>query len=149
MKLSTHALSGVLFSWGLVISGMTQPSKVIGFLDVFGKWDPSLAFVMAGAIAVHFFAYRVVLKLPEPVFAGEFLIPEANTVDKRLVGGAALFGVGWGLSGYCPGPAVVSLVGLSSVTFIFVGAMLVSMLAYGRLTRPERKFAASTNIPMP
>src|SRR5262245_52978645 len=101
--------SGALFAVGLVISGMTQPAKVIGFLDFAGAWDASLAFVMVGALAVHLVAYRIVARRTAPVFANAFEIPTATAVDRRLVWGAAIFGVGWGLAGYCPGPVLVSL----------------------------------------
>ena len=101
--------AGVLFALGLALSGMTQPSKVIGFLDVGGHWDPSLAFVMLGAIAVHFVAQRIARKRGAPLFATTFELPPPGKIDGRLVVGSAVFGLGWGLSGYCPGPALVSI----------------------------------------
>lgn len=95
--------TGALFAVGLAVSGMTKPSKVIGFLDIAGAWDASLAFVMVGAIAVHFVAHRVVMRRPSPLFDEEFHLPTRKDLDVRLILGAALFGVGWGLGGFCPG----------------------------------------------
>lgn len=124
-------VSGLLFALGLGASGMTQPGKVIGFLDVFGAWDPSLALVMIGAIAVHVvFARRALGHAARPLFAERFLLPTASRVDGRLVAGSALFGLGWGTAGFCPGPAVVSLVTFSPKTLLFVASMLVGMLVY-------------------
>lgn len=123
-------LAGVLAGLGLVISGMTQPAKVVNFLNVLGDWDPSLAFVMGGAIGVHFFAYRLVPRLKRPLFGEVWGIPTRRDIDTRLVAGAALFGAGWGLGGYCPGPALTSVVAGASQTLIFVGAMLAGMWAY-------------------
>jgi uncharacterized membrane protein YedE/YeeE len=130
--------AGLVFAIGLGFSGMTQPSKVIAFLDVFGAWDPSLAFVMGGAIGVHaLFAWRANSSRGSlartPQFADRFVLPEARGVDARLLAGAALFGVGWGIAGYCPGPAVVSLVTLAPETLGFVGAMVAGMMAYALL----------------
>jgi uncharacterized membrane protein YedE/YeeE len=128
----TAFVSGLVFAIGLVISGMTQPSKVIGFLDFGGAWDPSLAFVMAGAIGVHFFIARRPRTMKAPLFADAFALPTRTKLDAPLVVGAAVFGVGWGLGGYCPGPAIVSLASLAPATLVFVVAMGVGML----LTRP-------------
>lgn len=125
------ALAGCFFGVGLVISGMTQPSKVIGFLDFFGDWDPSLAFVMLGAIGVHFFTYRYIAKRSAPLFAQEFLVPQRRDLNSKLLVGSGLFGVGWALAGYCPGPAVTSVVTLEPRTLVFVGTMVVGMLLQG------------------
>lgn len=133
MRSFIYFLAGLLFSWGLVISGMTQPAKVIGFLDVGGDWDASLAFVMGGAVLVHSIAYRLMMKRPSPFFAHSFSLPDKRDVDRRLVLGSAFFGVGWGLLGYCPGPALVSLATGSSEVLLFVGSMLVSMALYSRI----------------
>ena len=132
MRLIASAfLCGLVFGLGLVLSAMVNPQKILNFLDFFGTWDPSLAFVMAGAIAVTLPGYRFVLRRPSPMLSPEFLVPGAKDIDPRLVGGAALFGVGWGLVGYCPGPAVAAL-GIGGVeVLIFVVAMLVGMAAYG------------------
>ena len=122
--------SGVLFGIGLVISGLTLPAKVVGFLDVAGAWDPSLAFVMGGAIAVHFVAYRLVPRMPSPLFGGSFPLPSRRDVDTPLLAGAALFGVGWGLAGFCPGPGLVSLPAAGARALVFVAAMLAGMGLY-------------------
>ena len=121
---------GLLFGAGLVIGGMTQPSKVVGFLDFFGNWDASLAFVMGGALAVNAIAYRFVLRRAHPVLAEEFAIPRRSEIDSRLIGGAMLFGVGWGLAGYCPGPAVTSLLSGHSAAPIFMAGMIAGMFGY-------------------
>lgn len=130
MKTGAAAIAGVLFGAGLMISGMTRPDKVVGFLDITGAWDPSLAFVMGGAIAVHFVAYRLVPKMKSPIFGGTFAIPTRRDIDPRLLIGAALFGAGWALAGYCPGPALTSLVTGTADIFVFVGAMVVGMFAH-------------------
>jgi len=124
----TAFASGLLFGVGLLLGGMTDPRKVIGFLDVAGAWDPSLAFVMLGAVAVHFVAYRWVRGSASPLFADEFAIPKLRHIDAKLVGGSAVFGVGWGLAGYCPGPGIVSLGAGSRDALVFVVTMLVGML---------------------
>lgn len=121
-------LSGLLFGIGLGIAGMTQPAKVVAFLDLFGAWDPSLAFVMAGAIAVHAIAYRLVRRRARPLFDVRFHLPTRTDLDRRLLVGSALFGIGWGIGGYCPGPGLVSLVTLGSNALVFVLAMTTGML---------------------
>jgi len=118
------AIAGALFAIGLTVGGMTLPAKVIGFLDVGGAWDPQLAFVMAGAIAVYALLLRVVRRRAAPLIADRFHWPTARAIDLRLAGGAALFGVGWGLSGYCPGPALASLGGGAPSAIVFVAAMI-------------------------
>ncbi|MFZ5477029.1 MAG: DUF6691 family protein [Myxococcota bacterium] len=123
-------LAGVLFGVGLVLSGMTQPAKVVGFLDVAGDWDPSLAFVMGGAIAVHFVAYRLRARMQAPASGGAWHLPTRNDVDGRLLAGAALFGAGWGLGGICPGPGITSLVTGSAEVLVFVGAMVGGMALF-------------------
>lgn len=119
--------SGALFALGLGIGGMTQPAKVLAFLDVAGRWDPSLAFVMAGAVGVYAAAFRLVLRRPRPVLSAAFAIPTRRDLDTRLLVGAALFGIGWGLAGYCPGPGIVSLVTGRADVVVFVTAMLAGM----------------------
>ena len=128
----TAFASGLLFGTGLLVGGMTDPHKVIGFLDVGGAWDPSLAFVMLGAVAVHFVAYRWVRGSASPLFADEYAIPKLRHIDAKLVGGSAVFGVGWGLAGYCPGPGIVSLGAGSRGALVFVLTMLVGMFAGAR-----------------
>ena len=128
MRILISAIAGLVFGLGLIISGMSDPAKVQNFLDLFGIWDPSLAFVMAGAIAVTFVGYRAAFGRGSPLLADAVSLPTKTAIDAPLVIGAALFGVGWGLSGFCPGPAIVSLPLLATGTLVFVPAMLVGML---------------------
>lgn len=139
-----HFSSGLLFAAGLCLSGMTQPQKVLGFLDVLGQWDPSLAFVMVGAIGVTSVAFRLSARRSAPTLSERFHLPDARAgVDRRLVAGAALFGAGWGLSGLCPGPAVVSVASGQLGAIVFVGAMIAGMalhrLAEKRWPEPARE----------
>jgi hypothetical protein len=127
--------SGFLFALGLGVSGMTQPAKVLAFLDVAGSWDPSLALVMIGAIAVHAPIARLILRRRAPVLASAFHLPALRTIDGRIVTGAAVFGVGWGLAGLCPGPAVTVLASGKPIAFAFVGAMLAGMAVESALER--------------
>jgi uncharacterized membrane protein YedE/YeeE len=128
MKSALSALgAGLVFGIGLGLAGMTQPSKVIGFLDVLGAWDPSLAFVMIGAIAVHFSLSRLIRRRERPLLDARFHWPRARDIDRKLVIGSALFGVGWGLGGFCPGPAIVTLGSGSMAAIVFVGAMGLGM----------------------
>jgi uncharacterized membrane protein YedE/YeeE len=124
--------AGILFGAALTISQMVNPRKVTDFLDFLGNWDPSLAFVMGGALAVTALGYRLVLRRPHPLFVSEFRLPAGQRIDARLIGGAALFGVGWGLAGFCPGPAVASLGYGMWQSVVFVSAMLVGMLLWDR-----------------
>ena len=123
-------VSGLVFGVGLILSGMTDPGKVIGFLDVAGNWDPSLAFVMGGAILVGFFAFRLAGKRARSFFGGAMHLPQRGDIDNRLVGGSLVFGIGWGLAGFCPGPALVSFASGMDKAAIFVAAMLGGMLVY-------------------
>jgi len=118
-------LTGVLFGVGLSISQMVNPEKVLAFLDITGNWDPSLALVMGGAVAVTLLTFRRILCLPRPLFASHFQIPGNDAIDMPLLGGAAIFGIGWGISGYCPGPAVASLTFGSYEPAIFMIAFIV------------------------
>ena len=120
-------LSGFIFSLGLGLGGMTQPGRVIGFLDFFGSWDPTLMAVMAGAIVVYATGFHVITRKPKPMFSDVFHTPPKSRIDRALVVGSALFGIGWGIAGYCPGPALVSLTTLSRPAFIFVFAMVVGI----------------------
>lgn len=134
--------SGLVFGIGLIVSGMADPAKVLNFLDIFGDWDPSLAFVMGGAMVVSFVGYRLVWRRRAPLLMDSFEIPTAKHVDPRLVGGAALFGLGWGIGGFCPGPALTSLPLAAPGTLIFVPAMLGGLWLGFRLRQhqtPTRK----------
>lgn len=122
--------SGALFGLGLGVSGMTDPERVLGFLDVAGDFDPSLLFVLGGAVATTVLLFGVVLRRKAPVLADKFNLPTRSDVDVRLFGGAALFGIGWGIAGYCPGPALAGLGAGSTEALWFVPAMLVGMLAH-------------------
>ena len=128
--------AGALFGLGLAISGMMNPAKVVGFLDVAGDWDPTLAFVMGGALLVTMPAFHLILGRPRPVLTDGFALPTKSTLDGRLLGGAALFGVGWGLSGFCPGPAVAALITGLTPVFVFVAAMMAGMVLYAWVFEP-------------
>ncbi|CAA9513349.1 MAG: GENE II AND X PROTEINS [uncultured Rubrobacteraceae bacterium] len=133
LRAAAALVSGLVFGLGLAVSGMMNPAKVIGFLDVAGDWDPTLAFVMGGALLVAVPAYRIIPKRGRPVLEEGFSLPGKKAVDAPLLGGAALFGVGWGLVGFCPGPAIAALgTGLLPV-FAFVAAMLAGMALHARL----------------
>jgi uncharacterized membrane protein YedE/YeeE len=132
--------AGALFGAGLVLSGMTQPRKVIAFLDVFGHWDASLLLVMAGAICVHAPLYRLVTRRARPLFAARFEVPTRRDVGARLLLGAALFGIGWGVAGYCPGPSFVALPSSRAGVVVFVLALVCGTLLTIGL---ERWFAAT------
>ena len=119
---------GLIFGWGLLISGMTQPTKVLGFLDIFGRWDPTMAFVMAGALAVSALGFVIAKRRGAPLFAAQSLWPSRTDIDRRLVTGAVLFGAGWGMVGLCPGPALENLATLSPRVITFVVAMAVGMV---------------------
>lgn len=124
--------AGLLFGVGLVVAGMTQPAKVIGFLDFFGDWDASLMFVMAGAIAVHFVLFRLITRRRSPLFDARFHIPTRSDLDPRLITGAAIFGTGWGLGGFCPGPVLASLATGALAPAAFLVAMTAGMLVQHR-----------------
>lgn len=134
-KPALAGIAGVLFGVGLALSGMSQPARVLGFLDVAGAWDPSLMFVMGGALAVHVLLSRVILRRDRPLFDEEFHLPAKKAVDGRLVAGAALFGLGWGLGGFCPGPALTSAASGALPAIVFVGAMTAGMFVQ-QLTLP-------------
>jgi uncharacterized protein len=129
MPILIALIAGVVFGAGLTVSDMINPARVLNFLDVAGWWDPSLLFVMAGALVTTFVGYRLVMRRSAPLFEKNFAPPAAGGVDGPLVLGSAMFGVGWGLAGICPGPAVTALVALEPKVFLFVGAMLCGMLA--------------------
>ncbi|WP_169568597.1 YeeE/YedE family protein [Sneathiella limimaris] len=120
-------VSGILFGYGLALSGMLSPSKVVGFLDLTGNWDPSLAFVMGGGLMVTVIAFHFLLKRPHPLFGDKFYLPTRKDIDKRLVIGSALFGLGWAIGGLCPGPALSSLAYASPKIAVFCVAMVVGI----------------------
>jgi len=122
-------ICGSLFGLGLLISGMTQPAIVLGFLDVFGRWDPTLAFVMAGALAVSAAGFALARRRPRPLLAAKHLWPTRTDIDRPLVVGSILFGIGWGLVGLCPGPALENLASASPRVIVFVVAMAAGMIA--------------------
>lgn len=124
----TALVAGLIFGLGLALAGMTDPAKVIGFLDLAGAWNPALAFVMGAGVIVTFIGYRIVLARPKPVLEAKFQLPTRTDIDAPLVGGAALFGIGWGLAGYCPGPALSSLIAGNGEVFALVGAMIAGMI---------------------
>src|SRR5690606_31678874 len=130
--------SGLLFGVGLALSGMTQPSKVVGFLDLAGNWDPSLAFVMLGAVIVYFVSSRLVARRAAPLLGEVFHLPTRRDLDPKLIAGAALFGVGWGLGGYCPGPGITSLGAGLAAPATFVGTMALGMWIHDALAKPGR-----------
>ncbi|MCA1730401.1 MAG: YeeE/YedE family protein [Actinobacteria bacterium] len=129
-RMLVNLFAGALFGLGLAVSGMVDPAKVIGFLDVAGEWDPTLVFVMGGALLVTIPAFRLIFKRQRPVLADDFELPTKKDLDARLLGGSALFGVGWGLSGFCPGPAVTALATGLTPVFAFVVAMIAGMAIY-------------------
>lgn len=131
-------IAGLVFGLGLILSGMTNPAKVIGFLDLAGDWDPSLAFVMAGAIAVGLLPFSVAKRRRTDLLGGPMRLPTATAIDRRLVLGSLVFGIGWGLGGYCPGPALASLLSGGSKPLLFVLAMLAGMAVHALLTTRPR-----------
>lgn len=135
MLIFTSLLAGLVFGLGLIVSGMANPAKVLGFLDLAGAWDPSLALVMAGAIGVSFFAFLFAKKRSLSLIGADMKLPTGRTIDRRLVIGSTLFGIGWGVAGFCPGPGLVAL-GMGEVkAMIFVAAMLVGMVAFELLEK--------------
>lgn len=125
---------GLIFSIGLAISGMTQPQKIIQFLNPW-DWDPSLLFVMAGAVGVHIITYSLVRKRATPLFDSKWHVPTRKDITARLIIGSALFGIGWGLGGFCPGPGVVSLASFDQQPALFVGAMIAGMIIFKKTER--------------
>jgi uncharacterized membrane protein YedE/YeeE len=123
-------ISGIVFAVGLGVGGMTQPAKVIGFLDFTGAWDPSLAFVMLGAVGVHSLFYRMLCKRSSSGFSLAVSLPNRTQIDSRLIGGSVIFGMGWGIAGYCPGPAITSLASENFSAIIFSTAMIAGIFVF-------------------
>lgn len=128
MRLVISYLIGLIFGIGIALSGMANPAKVLNFFDIAGAWDPSLAFVMGGALIVTFIGYRVVLKRPAPIMSQSFQLPTRRDLDLPLLGGSALFGVGWGIAGFCPGGALPALGTGRSEVFVFVAALVAGII---------------------
>ena len=128
MSLIFSLLAGIIFGAGLTVSDMVNPARVLNFLDLAGHWDPTLIFVIAGGLAVTALGYRLVFRREAPIASEKFQLPAQRQIDSRLIGGSALFGVGWGLAGICPGPALTDLVTLQPKVLVFVAAMLIGMI---------------------
>lgn len=135
MLILNALLAGLIFGIGLIVSGMANPQKVLGFLDLAGRWDPSLAFVMAGAIAVASVGYALAKRRRASLFGAPMQWPAAARIDWRLIGGSAVFGIGWGLAGFCPGPALVTAARGNGQALIFVAAMLAGMVLFTLIER--------------
>ena len=135
VKTAAGYLAGLLFGLGLAMSGMTDPARVLGFLDITGAWDPTLIFVLGAAVGTTFVGYRLVFARGTPLFSTKFQLPTKQELDAKLLGGAALFGVGWGLSGYCPGPAIASVGRLTLPLLALLAAMVLGWWIAQRLTR--------------
>ncbi|VVP47211.1 hypothetical protein PS838_05159 [Pseudomonas fluorescens] len=146
MRLISAFVAGLIFGMGLILSGMTDPSKVIAFLNLAGTWDPSLAFVIGGAILVASVGFYFASKQSRAVLGDPMRLPTTNQIDRRLILGSLTFGVGWGLAGYCPGPALASLMSGQSEPFIFVVAMLVGMMLYEMHSRISGRFKPKSNV---
>jgi hypothetical protein len=145
MQLLVSFLAGPLFAVGLIVSGMSNPSKVLNFLDVSGPWDPTLALVMGGALLVTFPAFQLVLKRTRPLLAERFYLPTKQEIDSQLVTGAAIFGIGWGLAGLCPGPALTALGSGATSAFAFVAAMIAGVLVEKYVIEPRIPVARRTS----
>lgn len=143
MERLSEFIVGLLFGLGLILAGMTDPSKVIGFLDLAGAWDPSLALVMGGAILVGVFAFGLARKRTTSMFGGAMQLPTSRDIDKRLIGGSLLFGAGWGLAGFCPGPAIVSVGAGQPKAIVFTLAMLIGMVVFEMLERRRLSMSAA------
>lgn len=141
MPILLSGLAGLLFGIGLIVAGMANPAKVLGFLDIAGAWDPSLALVMGGAIGIGSVAFAAARRRSKSLLGSPMQWPTADGIDRRLVLGSLMFGIGWGLAGICPGPALVLLGSGTGKAFVFVGAMLLGMLVFELLQRPTRTFA--------
>ena len=148
MHLAASFLAGLVFGLGLILSGMANPAKVLGFLDLAGAWDPSLAFVMAGAIAVGVFAFAIARKRTVSYLGLDMKLPTARQIERRLIGGSVLFGIGWGIAGFCPGPGLVAL-GMGELkAVVFVVAMLAGMGLFEMLERRPEQSSQSARTPL-
>lgn len=145
MFVLTSLLAGLVFGLGLILSGMANPAKVLGFLDLAGPWDPSLALVMCGAIAVGFFAFLVAKNRTRSLLGAEMRLPTATNIDRRLVTGGVLFGMGWGLAGFCPGPGLVALGMGEPKAAVFVLAMLAGMAVFELLEKARKQTSAQSS----
>lgn len=143
MYVLTSLLSGLVFGLGLIVSGMANPAKVLGFLDIAGAWDPSLALVMAGAIGVGFFAFFAAKTRTLSIIGAEMNLPTSTKIDRRLVVGSALFGIGWGVAGFCPGPGLVALGMGETKALVFVASMLLGMAIFTWREKPTNALAQS------
>lgn len=137
-KLLIALVSGLIFGFGLALAGMTDPQKVLGFLDIAGNWDASLLLVLGGAVSVTTIGFRLVFRRSAPVFDANFHLPHRNSIDKPLVFGSILFGTGWGISGYCPGPAIALLAAPGRETLVFLPAMIAGWLLYRLLDKAKK-----------
>ena len=144
MRLIFVFLTGLVFGLGIAISGMMNPAKVLNFFDLAGTWDPSLAFVMGGALVVTFVGYRLVWRRDVPLFASLFQMPTSKVIDTKLIGGSALFGIGWGIAGFCPGAAIPAIGTGRWEVLLFLGAVAVG-LALARILQGQPLFSRSAN----
>jgi hypothetical protein len=145
MRNLSFLLAGALFAAGLIVGGMAQPSKIIAFLDVTGDWDPSLAFVMLGAVGVHFVTYRLIMRRSAPIYSPRFLVPQRRDLTWPLVVGSALFGIGWGLGGYCPGPGLVASGAGLGHALTFTGGVLLGHWLYTGYDRLAQQLRSRSN----
>lgn len=146
MPLLASFLAGLVFGLGLIVSGMANPAKVLGFLDLAGAWDPSLAFVMAGAVALGLIAFRLARTRAVSYLGLDMKLPTARQIDRRLIGGSIVFGIGWGIAGFCPGPGLVALAMGEAKAFVFVLAMLAGMALFELLERrPKQRLQNALN----
>jgi uncharacterized membrane protein YedE/YeeE len=143
MERISEFVVGLLFGLGLILAGMTDPAKVVGFLDLAGAWDPSLALVMGGAILVGLFAFGAAKRRTTNMFGGAMQLPTSRDIDRRLIAGSVMFGAGWGLAGFCPGPAIVSVGAGNSKAIVFTLAMLLGMVVFEMLERRRLQATAA------
>jgi uncharacterized protein len=151
MLIFTSLLAGLVFGLGLIVSGMVNPAKVLGFLDLAGAWDPSLALVMVGAIGVSFFAFMLARNRSRSLLGADMKLPGARQIDRRLVGGGLLFGIGWGIAGFCPGPGLVAMGMGEGKALVFVVAMLAGMLVFELIeqARPQMRIPINNRNDQP